>query len=169
MSSYKIFSLLLLFTLAACGFQPVYSQKTASANPELTGFFRNISIEEIPGKAGQDLRNSLYDTLNPTSASGENLYRLEIKLKRDIIPMIIEKDRSITRYNLVYEAHIKLIEIASGKVIYTGAAQMSGGYDAINSDYAVYMAEGDAGHHVIRDLAEEIKNKLTSYFIKREK
>jgi len=167
---FRIFIISLVTPLASCGFHPVYSQKSQdTANPEMAAFFREITIDEIPNKSGQDLKNSLYDALNPASVSSDKKYRLEVKLKRDIIPLIIEKDRSITRYSLVYTAILNLSETASGKVIYSGTSRTSGSYDALNSDYAVYMAEGDTGYRVIKDMADDIKNKLTSFYIKRDK
>ncbi len=167
---FRILIISLIFPLASCGFHPVYSKKSEeSANPGMSAFFREITIGDIPNKSGQDLKNSLYDVLNPTSVPSDKKYRLEVKLKRDIIPLIIEKDRSTTRYSLVYTATLSLSETGGSKVIYSGTSRASGSYDALNSDYAVYMAEGDTGHRVIRDMADDIKNKLTSFYIKQDK
>ncbi|MDB2415061.1 hypothetical protein N9W34_04740 [Rickettsiales bacterium] len=155
-----IFFICLAGLLSACGFRPLHGDhEAAQKDIEL---LKSVEIPPISGKIGQDFRRKLSEIINPSRTYSESIYRLEVNLNKDSIPLAIERNRIVTRYKLIVRANYKLIRIADNKVIDSGELSRDGGYDKVSSDYATYISEEYTTKTVAEALAEDMRLQLTS-------
>lgn len=156
--------LLPLFFLVSCGFSPVYKQ--SAGNDSLHKTLYSIYIPPIQEKFGQELRNRLRDSLDPTERGTSYDYRLEVSLKKEVNPSVIEQDRRITRYNMNQTAFYRLLDTKTGKELTSGSVRNSAGFDAPkSSEFAVYTAEDDSGTRVAGELAKDIEQRIIAFLI----
>lgn len=154
--------------LAGCGFTPLYSTKVAQ-NSEAVSRMAEISIAPIPGHNGQILHNELETLLNPLSTSTPQHYELVVTPEKNLLPVGIERDRRITRYNIVIRAPYTLKEIATGRVLDKGKVKVVGSYDSVDSDFATFVAESDTTERALKDAARELKMRMTVALLKEER
>lgn len=151
----------MICALAACGFQPVYQKNKSSVHSELM----QVEVPLMAGDRTEQLfSTTLMDALNPQGKSASQPYQLLVDLKRAHDPAIIQQDREITRYRVKLEARYKLIEKASGKVVFTDIARLRSSYDDLTSEFANYSSEVDAEQRAAVELAETVRQQLISYF-----
>jgi hypothetical protein len=148
--------------LCSCGFTPVYKKTTDSASGVTTDDMAAIDITIARGLNEQAFQTNLENLLNPTSKSVPTKYLLEVKLSKSETPLLIEQDRTITRYKISVSAQYKLINITDGKVLSEGTTHRDGGYDKVASDYATYVSSDDTTKRIIRELAADTKLKIIS-------
>jgi len=164
----KYFLLLLIAPLFACGFTPVYRSIDGSGG-ELITDLQSISVDEIAfGRAGQILKTDL-ERLFGDNQYAHKKYRLHIDLEKRKEGIAIEKNREVTRYNIIITAKYELIKNDGGKVVNKGNSQITGSYDAFESDYATYAAEEDTIIRIVRELAKDIRFRLASSFLDSNK
>lgn len=163
---------LILICVAAlpmgCGFEPVYKQHSAQAeDTTLQAKLAAIEVLPMPGRMGQELRNTVIDLLNPRALSVAPLYRLDIKLEKKSAPADIEKDRRITRYNITNIANYTLTRIDNSKVIDKGTVKLIGSYDSLDSRFSTFVAEDFTTNNVIGEVAEEIHGRMVTTLKKK--
>lgn len=155
--------LICLMLPVACGFEPVYRQPGGEQEEEgLQEKLAAIDVLPMPGRMGQELRNTVIDLLNPRAISATPLYKLEIKTEKRSAPADIEKDRRITRYNITFIANYTLTRIDKGTVLDKGTVKLIGGYDALDSRYSTFVAEDFTNNNVISEVAEEIHGRMVT-------
>jgi LPS-assembly lipoprotein len=163
----KTLVLTLLVSLAACGFQPIYGKRTTGADSVVPYV---IHINAIGGgRPGQELKVQLENLMNPLSENQSAEYHLSVALKEDLTPLVIERDRRISRYNLSYTAEYTLTEAGSGKKLHSGSSKITGSYDRVESDYATYAAQRDTANRVMREMAKDIKVRLMAHLSQQQK
>lgn len=169
LSLFRNLTLLILVSAAisACGFQPVYQQKSAD-NVQSKYDFSSVAVSQINfGRPGQQLQSKLEDLLNPTGKSSEKRYNLRVDVEKKREGIAITQEREITRYNLVVTAKYKLEDRETGKTVDEGTSRMFGSFDAVESDFGTYAAEEDTLARIMGELANNIQVKLTSYFARQ--
>lgn len=157
-------SLLSLLMLSACGFTPIYSQK--ADNTAIAEKLASVEVKPIKTLMGQQYVNALKDILDPKNMSAVSEYTIEASLKKDVMPLAIERDRTVTRYKVIIVAEYKLKEQLSGKVVSTGTVKGAADYDRVDSDYATYVSENDTTSRVIKELAQDTKIKIISALLR---
>lgn len=159
----RLFSLLIaLFTLAACGFTPVY-QKTETGK-EVQHKLEDVTIAEIKqGRMGQMLRTELTHNLGTDNKSGAP-YLLTITMDRKKEEQAIRQDREVTRYILRINGQYRLTDQASGKELAKGTSMMTASYDAVGSDFATYALEQDTERRLVKEMARDIHFRLVRHF-----
>ncbi|MCB2081807.1 MAG: hypothetical protein KDD76_04155 [Rickettsiales bacterium] len=165
----KIVVVIACLMLVGCGFTPVYQQAASSgenavAHPQLA----KVAVQDVVerqgyGRSAQLLKVELQDLLDPHGATATPAYTLAIELRADREPMFIERDRRVTRYNLVVTAKYVLKD-AKGKALTKGTSRMVGSYDKEASDFATIAAEQDTRHRAVKELARDIQQRLLAYF-----
>ncbi len=151
--------------LTSCGFQPVYY---SGENAATVAALREVRVEPIvPGRIGQELHNALEDLFYVGAAAVPTpRYALQVSLTRNLQPLVIEKDREITRYNLEYSAVYTLTSLDTHQKIHEGKSRITGSYDATaSSDFATYAAEKDTESRVMDEMARDIFTRLSAYFL----
>lgn len=160
-----------VIALAACGFEPVHQ----NYGGRIIGAERNmaeIKLGDIGGqkdRAEQLLKTNLDRELNISNSSVQKKYILDVTLTRSTEALGVKKDKEITRYKTTYHAYYVLRDISTSSKVTDGNSRVSGGYDAVNSDFATYAAEKDVDGRIMNELAKDIKLKLTSYFLANKK
>ncbi len=159
----KLSIIIISFIVVSCGFRPLYRETPDDAR--ISPVLASVDIAGIPERSGQILKGYLRDYFNPINQSAEKLFRLEIRLNRELTPLVIERDSRITRYNLVFSADFFLKETATGKLIYSGNSKMIGSFDASDAEFSVYTAEEDTAARTLKEMAKDIKLKVAAYFL----
>lgn len=150
--------------LGACGFQPLYGQRTGAAAPQQLALVR---IDTIADRQGQKLHNFLLDRLNPLGPPPEPFYRLQVQLKKTTRNLAIRKDETATRANLILQANFALLDVRSGKVLFRGHSRSTNSYNILESEFATIASLNDATTRATRDLSEEISARLAIFFSHR--
>lgn len=156
--------IIILLSFAACGFSPVYTQN--GDNAEIAAKLASVEIRPIRTLIGQEYVNALEDVLDPASRGVAKEYVIEANLGKNVLPLAIERDRTVTRYKVVIIVDYSLKEIASGKVLSQGTIKNEADYDKVNSDYATYVSENDTTSRAIRELAQDTKIRIISALLK---
>ncbi len=160
----KLLTLMVVtFTMAACGFTPLYQQQDNGQNALLATFDR-IEIAPIPNRIGQILRNDLLDHLTPRGENGDSKYRLIVNLNEQRQGFGFRDDNSVTRENLRLEASFQLIDLDSKQPVYEGNASSNMTYDLVSSDFANLSAYQDALIRTAEQISNTIVTRLGFYF-----
>ncbi len=155
-------SLVLSTLLTSCGFQPLYKKDAANS-----AALSQIEVAPIAkhsfdsGRIDQLLQTELEDALHSGEGRIKN-YLLEVRLNEQEAPLVIELDRSISRYNLHYIATYTLRHKADGRVLLNETTRLAGSYDALESDFATYTAREKTRQLVMKELARKIALKLAT-------
>ena len=146
--------------VAACGFQPIYGGSGPSGvRAELAA----IEVGLIKDRVGQQLRNELVQRLHPDGRPRKPAYRLHIDLSIDKRDLALKKSEIATRANLQIRATYSLRNNPDGKMLIQGTARITTSYDILRSDFATLAAEADARRRGVRELADEITNRLAVF------
>lgn len=158
-----------LLSLQSCGFKPVHGSTTLSngAGEHQTNrsqHLASIQVAPIAGRLGQKLRTRLKELLNPKALMSQQRYKLVIGLNKQATAIGIQQDREITRFNLLIQANYQLYSIGDNKLVQQGTVKRVGSYDAVDSQYATFIAEEDTSFRVVQELAQDIRTRLSVSF-----
>lgn len=159
---------LLLLTLSACGFKPLYGTQdggpqTAGANSTVAEMAQ-VRILPLADRPGQMLHNDLRNELNPSRQSYTPKYDLRVSLSETKQELAIRQDETATRANLRLQANFSLFKHGSQERVFSGSSLSIVSYDIVDSEYATYPAEKNARKRGINELAENIRLRLASHF-----
>ena len=152
--------------VSSCGFSPVYKKDTHNAN--MSEKLASIDFEEPDNINERIFASRLQDLLNPTSISVPNEHIIEYKIGSEKISLVVERDRTTTRYKIIVTASYKIRDISTNKVISKAIVKREGEYDRVESDYATYVSENDAEERIIRELAEDVKIRIISSMLRHK-
>ncbi len=156
----NLITLSLILFLTSCGFEPLYKKSEAG------GACDNFKVNTVEfSLAGQKMQYMIQDKLNQACIDPTKEYVVDVKMALTEEAVAIQKDRQVTRYNVVLDATYKLIDLVTNKDIYTGKTRSIGGYDAVTSDYGTYALKQDTKNKLAEEMAREIAFKI-SYLIK---
>ncbi|NWH08168.1 MAG: hypothetical protein HXY22_05910 [Alphaproteobacteria bacterium] len=145
-------------TLGGCGFTPLYGKPESGAN--VPAEFAAISVEDIDGRVGLEVRNNLIEILNPAGEPASPAYRLVVTLGELRQGLLVRSDASVTRYNYQLSGKYELRDAKTDKVMQQGEARAIAAYNVVESQFATYSAEKDAESRAARELAQEIRLRL---------
>ncbi len=154
--------LAILSPLSSCGFAPVYATPEARGTGGEASELQYVDIDQIPNRAGQELRNNLIAILPP--GQGAARYRLEVKLSEAIDDFGIRRDTTATFARLAVTARYRLFERSIEKPILDGTVRAINSYNILASTFATLSAEEDARSRASEQLAQDIKLRLAAYF-----
>lgn len=153
-------------TLGACGFQPLYGERTGAAPAQDLAL---VTIDTIADRDGQKLHNFLLDRFNPLGSPPEPFYRLQVKLTKSTRGLAIRKDETATRANLILSANFILRDIRTGKVLFKGRSRSANSYNILESQFATIASLNDATTRATRQLSEEISARVAIFFSRRHR
>lgn len=160
--------------LAGC-FQPLYGQYSASGSPVLRDQLSAVNVLQIEAPKGSDearlaveIRNALLFDLTGGGAEASPIHRLKIAISSTRSSVIVDINTSrpdIENYGLT--ATYSLTEITTGKVVVTGQTFARVSYDIPGQQQRFARMRGlrDAESRAAKVIAENIRSRLTSYFI----
>ncbi|MDE0540239.1 MAG: LPS assembly lipoprotein LptE [Rhodospirillales bacterium] len=146
--------------LAACGFQPLYGD---SAPAGVRADLAAVEVGLIEDRIGQQMRNELVRRFHPDGRARNPSYRLQVKLSVDKRDLALQKSEIATRASLRITATYALRKNMDGKQLIQGTTRITTSYDILRSDFATLAAEADARRRGVRELADEITNRLAAY------
>ena len=152
-------------TVAACGFQPVYQQ-----NARITALTSAIAIDAPRDRQGQIFTAALEDALHVDRHAGPKRYRLSAQFQQEIVPLSIESDGTIARYNIRVVSPFTITRLSDQALVHRGTVTRQSAYNVIqNEDYATFIAREDALNRVAEALAEDYRLRILSAVEKLDK
>jgi LPS-assembly lipoprotein len=158
--------LVLLGTLAACGFSPIYGQSSASNQPGVAAQLNQVAIDGIANRQGQQLRNLLIDRMYGKGRPQQATHRLSVVLNTSESDLGIRKDATAARAELNVSASVTLTESRSGKEVLQFNTNSIVSYNKVDAQYAALTAQKNAEERAVGDLAEKIINRVSLFFAK---
>ena len=148
----RICALLVILSLSACGFEPVYG--TGGAGTVLQN---RVLVDKPDDRAGFFMVRRLEERLGRAS---DPAFRLAIDLSVREESRAIDPEGDIRRFHLIATATYTLIEAGTGAEIQTDTISNFVGYSATGTSVATLAARRDAQERLITNLADEIVLKL---------
>lgn len=146
---------------AGCGFQPLYGRPgPESVRAELT----QIEVPPPSSRSAQLVYRPLVDRLNPTGRPTEKRYRLDLSISEGESGVLITRGDTTTRINLTLIAGFNLVDLQSGKSLFTGTARSVASYNVLTSDFANLTGYADARERAAQEVAEQIALRLGVFF-----
>lgn len=159
MKSFAVF--LVVLSLAACGFTPLYGEHGVAAAPEVADALSQVSIRSFPNREGVKLRQVLREELNPQGLT-KPVYDLDFNLATRIEELGIRQDATSSRANMIMIATFSLSE--GGQTVFDDRVQSIVSYNILDDEYATVASQADAENRGIKMVGAEIKTRLAVYF-----
>ncbi len=170
----KIFSaLLLLFSLTACGFEPLYVQKKQESLWYFGGEFdtsistemAKIKVQTIADRFGQELRNDLLDMITPLGVPARPTYRLVVDVEPiEITQQAMRDDITATRERVRYKVNYRLLSAESSEVLVSGDSIAYVSYDILANPYSTTFAKKKTQTDAAKIIANDIALRIGAYF-----
>ncbi len=151
-----------LVAATGCGFQPIHAQRSAANSDALAA----VDIRLISDRPGQMLRNELLQQMQPRGPRTPAQYSLAVGLREAIQNLGIRKDETATRANLTMTAKFTIIQLSGRKMVHTGETKSVNSYNSLTSDFATLSAREDARRRAIRQLAIDIKERVSVWLVR---
>lgn len=149
--------------LAACGFQPLYSNKTTQ-NSSVAAELSLVRVDPLRDRVGQQLHNFLRDRLNPQGQPVSPSYRLTVALVETTTELGVQRDETASRANLRLDADFALLDAAGEQQLFQGRSSSTTSYDILRNPFATTVSEEDARERALREVADDIQTRLALYF-----
>jgi len=148
----RICALLLLLSLGACGFQPVYGP-----NGSGTLLQNRVLVDQPDDRTGFLLVQRLEERLG---RAGDPAYRLAVDLAVREEARAIDPQGDIRRFHLIGSAAYTLSDAGNGAVIRADTVDSFVGYSATGTSLATLAARRDAQERLMTILADQIVLQL---------
>lgn len=165
-------ALLGFLALGACGFSPVYSEKTiGSTSVQL----ENILISPASERTTQLVRNRLIKQFSNRGETQTPQYYLNLTVVESLSSALIRRSTDIQRKNLTINASY-ILQTADRKTVLTkGRTVAIAPYNLVsrdfgtisNSEFANVSAKKDARKKAAISVGEDIARRLAAYFATR--
>lgn len=146
--------LLAPLALACCGFSPVY--QTGGSGNTLQG---NIEVVEPETRDAFLVTRRLEERLG---RAANPVYRLTLEVRSDEEDLDVDREGTITRFNLLGEADYALVELDTGRIVVSGSVDNFTSYSATGTTVSELAAERDAQQRLMTLLADQILIRLLS-------
>mgnify|MGYP003130421321 CR=1 FL=1 len=157
----RIFAVISLLLLTACGFKPLYEAGGSSA--EMQANLSGIEVSPIADRIGQQMRNRLIQRLN---VSGPAKYRLDVVLEQSSESYGTRPDAGTTQEQITMVAYARLIRLTDDSVLFDQALRARTSFDIVLSDFATVTQREDSARRLALELAERIHRRLAAQFAK---
>lgn len=149
--------------LSACGFRPVYA--VASENADIAnGGLRSVEVADIA--AADTVEPYLRRALIRRAAREGGRYLLSLNARETAVPLSVQIDASVTRYNYTLNARYTLIDQETGQRI-SGRARSIASFNVISSQYSTLFAENAAREKAANALIEDIERDILQRIVDR--
>jgi len=150
---------LLLF---GCGFHSVYGTHDGSGSAAAEQL-QQVAIDNIPNRSGQILRNALIDRMYGSGRPSQPQYELQIKLRTTESYVGLLANAVSTLSELDAYGDYVLTDM-HGKELLRGSTHSQSSYNRLDDQYATLAAHDSAVERTVRELSEQIVNRLNVYF-----
>jgi LPS-assembly lipoprotein len=156
----------LCFSLAACGFTPMYGSQGVANSPSVAASLAQVDIRPIAERRGMVLRQQLTEKLRPSGLSGSR-YELQVRLAAQTQEVGVRKDSTTSRANLILTANYTLWDGTTRLSRDRIRAVVS--YNILDDQYSTITSERDAESRALRQISDEIRTRLAVYFERASK
>jgi LPS-assembly lipoprotein len=146
--------------IGACGFRPLYSGTNTLAGDATT--LDNITISDVlpGGSSGLALKNALIDRFYHHGYPSNAQYVLKITVLETGRNIIIQKDSTTTRSQLVLSATYDLEDRQNRKTVDHGVIRAVGAYNVLQSQYTTLVTQNAAREAAINEMADKITMRM---------
>jgi LPS-assembly lipoprotein len=157
----SVLIVLLCLAVSACGFRPLYGdfQKGSPG-----GKFLEIEVDSTKDREGQILRSELIRQLHQGHAVGRPVYRLVTELTESKSSLAVRKSAFATRANLTMIGNFRLYTLKDSFLAYSSTSRVTVSFNILDSEFASLLAEKNARERAVRELSQDIRLRLGSYF-----
>lgn len=159
---------LALLFLCACGFTPLYGtggNADGTRSLSVQQGLDSVSIDNIPDREGQYLRNALMDRFYSAGRPDDARYRLVIESVHETkTDLDITKSSDATRAQLRMNTLMTLTDRASGQELLRRKLSAITSYNILQSQFTTRVSEQNARENALDDLARQIEQQLALYF-----
>lgn len=170
----KIFAFALLIgSVAACGFEPLYVEKTGGNDlwyynnkydTDIVQEMAQIKVYAAGGRMGQIIKNELMDTFNPNGTPKNAKYFLKIKAPRKrTVQQALRNDITATREKVTYKVSYELWSKEKGELI-KGKSSTVLSYDLLDNPYSTTMDKKKVIKDGAKIIANDIALRIGAYF-----
>lgn len=140
------------------GFQPLYGSLGGNADAKLA----RVSIESIPGRIGQRIRNEMrFQTEDHQNIPPE--HKLVVTVSRSLATTLERTDGSSLGQVVNLDAQFKLIRLKDQVVVLQGTSSARAGLERNESIYANVRAQRDAENRAARTIAVDLRSRLAAF------
>ncbi len=169
----KIHSLLsVVLMLSACGFEPLYVEKTSSSDWYYDSHFdtgikkemASVRVELIQDRIGQLIRNDLLDRLTPKGEPKQAKYILKVtNIDKQEIDQALRNDITATRKKVIYKVSY-VLQNMEYKTLINSTSVAYTGYDILRDPYSTTFAQKKIEKNAAKIIANDISLRLGAYF-----
>jgi LPS-assembly lipoprotein len=167
------FVLCLSALLAGC-FQPLYAEKTIGGGPGIRDKLNSIQVNQIEARSGTpesrlavEVRNQLLFDFTGGGGVNSPTHELTIHVTEDRNSVIVDLTSQRPDVEVVaLEAQYNLKELATGKTVVRSSTFARVSYDIPGAEQRFARIRGlrDAENRAAKEVADNIRNRLASYF-----
>lgn len=152
-----------LLLLSACGWHTVYGAHNSDDNSVVATQLNQISIENIPDRKGQILRNDLIDLMYGKGRPSQPLYTLSTKIRstEEDVGQLQDATSTLTLMNMYADYDLKL---PNGTVVLHGTAHSVTSFGKLNDEYGTLAAREDAISRTLNEVSEQMLTRISMYF-----
>lgn len=159
-----------ILVISACGFQPLYVQRTGGAfyydgkfDATISEEMAQIKVLPISDRFGQQVRNNLLDLLTPKGVPEKAKYRLKAELaERTVTQQAMRDDVTATNERIRYRISYKLL--SEKGVLVSGDSIAFVSYDILENPYSTTMAQKKAEEDAAKIVADDMALRIGAYF-----
>ncbi len=158
-----------LLALCSCGFSMVYKEPKASAEFNYEEELAAIRIKKNRTKLDQDLKNNLYDALNPDYIKAEPKYFLSLTLTKTVSSTLTTSTGASGRNRIFLNVKYELRSLKTGDMISEGNSVMNDNYEVTSNRFATYSSDEYVASNLTKSLAKNIRNSLLNDLVEMKK
>ena len=162
-----------VFGLAACGFEPLYVEKTSGDDlwyynnqydTDIVREMAQIKIETVTDRIGQLIKNELMDTFNPHGTPKCAKYFLKIQpAQAKTVQQALRDDITATREKVKYTVNYSLWSKENGRLV-SGRSWVYLSYDLLDNPYSTTMDKKKVEKDGAKIIANDISLRIGAYF-----
>ena len=171
----RLAAVLALAGLTGGCFQPIYGERAAYGSAGVGTKMSGVEVVPVVApngsriaRIGVNVRNELIYDLTGGGSPASTTHRLNVKLTARNQQVIVDIDTArpdIQNFGL--DASYTLTDLATGKIVVHGTTFARVSYDIPGQEQRFAGARGlrDAENRAAKDIAENIRSRLASYFV----
>ncbi len=163
----KFILFLALNCLVSCGFQTIYrdEENNLSHAEDLAA----IRIQKGRDRLNQELKNNLYDLLNPDYVKVDPKYLLIMSASKSMSGTLVTQTGASGRNRVTVNATYELKNLENGMTISKGTTTIFDNYDVSSNRYGTYVADETVQLNLTKIAAQNIRNSLVSDLVEAKK
>lgn len=163
----KLILATILLSLFSCGFQVMYRDEESHASYESD--LAAIRIKKDRSRVDQQVKNNLYDVLNPDSLNVSAKYFLILKVTETVSPTFITITGASGRNRITINVSYELKNLETAATISSGSTSVNDNYNVTENRYGTYVGDEYLRDNLTKIAAQNIRNSLVNDFIEVKK